>query len=92
MKHELKCWPEYFQAVKSEAKPFEIRKWDRSYAVGDILYLLEYDPIKQDYTGDSVNREVTYILDLTYLPGEKTPHFVGMVAMGIKPAKAEEPK
>lgn len=83
MEHELKCWPEYFQAVKSGIKPFEVRKWDRPYAVGDTLVLREYDPQKQDYTGDSIKRIITYLLDMTYLPGDNTPHFAGYVVMGL---------
>ena len=62
MKHELKCWPEYFQAVKSGIKPFELRKDDRGYAVGDILHLREYDPETEQYTGDEIDKIVTYIL------------------------------
>ena len=35
MVHELKCWPEYFEAVISGAKTFEVRKNDRDFAVRD---------------------------------------------------------
>lgn len=83
MNHELKCWPEYFQAVKSGAKTFEVRKWDRPYQVGDMLRLREYDPKKLEYTGDEVIREVTYLLDMTYLPGDNIPHFAGKVVLGL---------
>lgn len=83
MKHELKCWPEYFQAVKSGEKPFEIRKWDRPYRVGDTLILREYDPQIEDYTGDSIKRKVTYLFDMTYLPGDNIPHFAHYVAIGL---------
>lgn len=61
--HELKIWPEYFQAVSNNEKTFEIRKYDRDYRVGDVLVLREYDPTKQQYTGESVHVQVTYILD-----------------------------
>jgi hypothetical protein len=85
MEHNLKCWPEYFRAVKTGAKPFEIRKWDRPYAVGDCLVLQEYDPKTSSYTGDSIVRQITYLLDLTYLPGDDRPHHSGYVALGITP-------
>ena len=60
--HDLKCWPEYFQAVKSGIKPFELRKDDRGYAVGDVLHLREYDPATIAYTGDTIDKMVTYVL------------------------------
>ena len=88
--HELKCWPEYFQAVKSGAKTFEVRKWDRPYQVGDALLLREYEPKSGEYTGDEITREVTYLLDLTYLPGGGNPHFAGYVVMGLADPRIEK--
>lgn len=61
-KHNLKIWPEYFKAVKEGKKTFELRKADRPFAVGDTLVLQEWDPATQEYTGDSVDVQVTYIL------------------------------
>jgi hypothetical protein len=81
--HELKCWPEYFHAVKSGDKKFEIRKWDRPYKVGDRLLLREWDPKTGDYTGAIQKVMVTYLLDMTYLPGCEIPHFQGYVCMSI---------
>lgn len=90
MEHRLKCWPEYFKAVKDGLKPFEIRKWDRPYAVGDTLTLEEWNPEILDYTGDSIVREITYLLDLTYLPGDRVPNFAGYVALGLSNPTAAE--
>lgn len=59
--HDLKCWPEPFQAIVDGDKRFEFRKDDRGYAIGDILRLREWGPDTKDYTGWSVLREVTYI-------------------------------
>ena len=75
--HELKTWPEYFQAIIDGIKPFEVRRNDRDYQVGDTLFLMEYDP-ERGFTGRNILREVTYILN-------KKP-FVpdGYVIMGIK--------
>lgn len=81
--HELKCWPEYYDAVERGDKPFEIRKWDRPYQVGDTLLLRRYDPRVQDYTGQQMRKKITYLLDLTYLPGDNIPHFTGYVAIGL---------
>lgn len=61
-KHNLKIWPEYFKAVKEGRKTFELRKADRPFAVGDTLVLQEWDPATQEYTGDSVEVQITYIL------------------------------
>ncbi|NSQ65029.1 DUF3850 domain-containing protein [Enterococcus faecalis] len=59
--HELKILPEYFTAVVSGIKRFEIRKNDRGYNVGDILRLNEYENGK--YTGNVHVVEITYITD-----------------------------
>lgn len=44
MKHELKIWPQFYQAVADGSKTFEIRKNDRGFQKGDIVFLKEYDP------------------------------------------------
>jgi hypothetical protein len=46
LKHDLKTWPEYFQAIVSHQKNFELRYNDRDYKAGDVLCLLEFDPCK----------------------------------------------
>lgn len=84
MEHHLKCWPEYFRATKTNIKPFEIRKWDRPYKVDDILFLHEYDPKTQKYTDDIIVRQITYLFDMTYLPGDDRPLFSGYVVLGLK--------
>lgn len=63
VEHDLKCWPPYFNDVHSGAKPFEIRKADRDYRVGDVLLLREWRPDWRDYTGRTVRKRITYRLD-----------------------------
>lgn len=60
--HELKVWPPYYDAVLSGTKPFEIRKNDRGYQVGDTLWLREYSPGPDEYTGRGIKKRVTYML------------------------------
>lgn len=42
--HELKTWPEPFQAAWEERKTYEVRRHDREFAVGDLLWLRKYEP------------------------------------------------
>ena len=63
VEHDLKCWPPYFEAVRSGEKPFEVRKADRDYRVGDVLLLREWRPDWKDYTGRLCRRRVTYKLE-----------------------------
>jgi len=60
--HELKTWPESFQPIIKNKKNFEVRVNDRNYQVGDKLLLLEYDPVKQQYTGRKCYRQISYIM------------------------------
>ncbi len=72
--HELKILPEYFEAVVSGNKRFEIRKNDRNYKKGDILCLNEYQD--GQYTGDVHVAEITYITDYAQQDG--------YVVLGVK--------
>lgn len=60
--HSLKVAPEYFTAITTGVKPFEVRRKDRPYQVGDWLYLQEYNYVV-GYTGRETTRTITYILD-----------------------------
>lgn len=61
--HELKILPEYYGAVVSGDKTFEIRENDRNYEVGNILLLKEYDSEKKKYTGRKIRKEICYMTD-----------------------------
>lgn len=60
MTHKLKILPEYYNAVLSGSKMFEIRENDRNFNIGDILNLMEFDGEK--YTERELKVKVTYIL------------------------------
>ncbi|WP_270346603.1 ASCH/PUA domain-containing protein [Enterococcus thailandicus] len=89
MIHELKILPEFFEAVTSGRKQFEIRKNDRDYKVGDQLVLREIDYVHNEnisdelfYTGDSYKAEITYITDYAQKDG--------YVVLGIRGAEEAE--
>lgn len=91
MIHELKISPEYFDAVAQDIKPFEVRKNDRDFKVGDILKLSEFIPcipgewnaLGGSYTSRQTCKVITYILD--------APDYIkeGYVILGLAPAKEE---
>lgn len=61
--HSLKIWPEFFNAISSGAKRFEVRKNDRDYALGDQIHFREFDPDKNDYTGRYISMaRITYVM------------------------------
>ena len=61
MEHELKILPEYFEALRSSRKKFELRRNDRGFSVGDILILREWNG--KDYSGRCVRCHVDYMLE-----------------------------
>lgn len=62
MKHELKVYPRFWRALSTGKKPFEVRRDDRGFRVGDTCELREFNP-ESGYTGAGPYiREITYIL------------------------------
>ncbi|MEL6627448.1 MAG: DUF3850 domain-containing protein [Bacteroidota bacterium] len=61
--HPLKTHPEYYWATFRGQKPFEVRKNDRYFKIGDAVRLDEYDPEKEAYTGHMQLHKIAYILD-----------------------------
>lgn len=74
--HYVKILPEYYMAVESGIKTFEIRFNDRNYKVGDILHLQEF--CGGEYTGRVIEKEICYIID--------SPEYCkeGFVVLGLK--------
>ena len=75
--HELKCHPDFFEAVRSGDKTFEIRFNDRGFRVADGIRLKEYSPVVNKYTGRDLFLEITYITDFEQKKG--------FVVLAIKP-------
>jgi len=68
--HELKCWPEYFQATWNGKKFFEVRRNDRDFQVGDEIVLREFNPMGEGFFGErSIAGIITYVTDFHQEPG-----------------------
>ena len=70
-----KIWPQYFEAVVSGKKKYELRLNDFEVEEGDILVLEEWDPKTEKYTGRKVEKKVTYVgrfrIDNLFWPKEE---------------------
>jgi hypothetical protein len=80
--HEVKVWPEFYRALESGEKTFELRKDDRGYHVGHVLRLLEWYPGSRLYSGRRMDRTITYVLS-----GFGVER--GYVVLGLSPAARE---
>lgn len=74
--HEVKTWPEYFQATWDGKKPFDVRRDDRPYRLQDVLAQREWCPDSMRYTGRMILAEITYRTDFEQRPG--------VVVLGIR--------
>lgn len=75
---EKKIWPEFFAKIFSGEKTFELRLADWECNPGDILVLREWDSITKDYTGRTLEKEVTYVLktkEVHLFPPEEVEKF-----------------
>ncbi len=67
MTHRLKIWPSEWRAVQSGKKSYEVRLFDRDFAVGDCIELDEWDPEKGQtyplygYTGRVLTATIAHI-------------------------------
>ena len=56
-----KAWPEWFEAVLSGKKRYDLRLNDFEVQEGDALVLEEWDPKTKQYTGRSIEKKVSYV-------------------------------
>lgn len=59
--HYVRSHPDPFKEVWAGTKQYEVRNFDREYAVGDRVYLLEVDKETWKYTGRYVWCEVMHV-------------------------------
>jgi Domain of unknown function (DUF3850) len=85
--HELKTWPEQWRALARGEKPFEVRRDDRDFEVGDHLILDEFDPRPNaEQSGRAVDAWITY-----KLVGGQFGIEEGFCVLGLKfPAQKQE--
>lgn len=73
--HELKIYPQFWRELVAGRKPFEVRRDDRNFKVGDTVSLKEYDP-KVGFTGAGPYiREITFILRNEDFPNGVPPGY-----------------
>ena len=73
MKIEHNVSPEYFQKILDGNKKYELRLADFECSPGDILVLKEWHPETKEYTGRTIEKQVTGVLktkDVTFWPKE----------------------
>lgn len=58
---EKKVWPQQFESLKSGKRKADLRLAEFDIKEGDTLVLKEWDPDKQEYTGRSLKKKVTYV-------------------------------
>ena len=58
-----KIWPEYFEKVSSGKKKVELRLADFEIKKGDILVLEEWNPETKKYTGRSIRKKISYLVN-----------------------------
>lgn len=77
--HDLKIWPEHFEALMTGEKTCEVRLNDRGYLPGDMLHLREFKPEESRYTQREMTRMVTHITD-----GEDSGVMHGYVVLSVR--------
>lgn len=85
MTHILKIEPEYYRAVASGQKTFELRKNDRNYQRGDVVVLKEHS--NNSYTGGEINAYISYVFVGGSLGLEKDYCILGIKLIDIKTNK-----
>ena len=82
-----KIQPQYFDAILSGKKNFELRLNDFDVKEGDVLILEEWDSNAKNYTGRKIEKEVTWVgkfkIDELFWPEEDIKE-KGLLIISIK--------
>jgi ASC-1-like (ASCH) protein len=82
-----KLHPEYFEAISTGKKKFELRLGDWKCIAGDKILLQEWDPKTKKYTGREILKTVTYVgtfrIDELFWPKEEIEKH-GLMVMSIE--------
>ncbi len=90
--HELKTWPALYERVAEGKKRWELRRNDRGFEMGDLLWLREFDPGTGEegdagsYTGKDLLARVDFVAGNFDVP-EGLPS--GFVIMDIQLVRLE---
>lgn len=88
IQHVLNTLPNYYDAVVSGAKTFEIRRNDRGFQTGDVIELVRMhsasDRVAKDFSRPRLAKRVTYVFsgDRSLGPGLGGIHG-GYVILGL---------
>ena len=85
-KIELKVDKEYFEQILSGSKNFEIRLGDKNIEIGDMLVLLERDPLTKKLTSRKIEKIVTVLRntkDINHWPRMEIEKY-GLQIIGFK--------
>lgn len=61
--HTIKCQQPYFNEVWLGHKKFELRRNDRNYQLGDLVYLQEWNEEKKEYNRYMIKCRITSLLE-----------------------------
>jgi len=80
MIHNLKVHPQFWEALISGKKAFDLRRNDRKFQICDTVLLKRYDPVGVGYTGEECEKQITYVLFPEDCPGLQP----GYVILGFR--------
>lgn len=80
--HDLKTNPQFWPHVLDGSLPFEVRRNDRKFRVGDFVSLRQFDPKFGFVDGEPIVRQISYVLHHEDLPAGVSRGYV-VLGLGI---------